>query len=104
MSELNEILLHNYFRNLVNKFFKILPMRESEDISLPLYIEGLKHELLGCESLELNFSKDPDYGSLIFILEYIIQNPNCTVKQIKREVFKAIDLCKKLSSRYAEES
>jgi predicted transcriptional regulator len=44
-------LLRNYFRNLVNQFFKILPMRENGEDSLCVYMTSLQAELIGCKSL-----------------------------------------------------
>ena len=40
-------LLHNYFCNLVNQVYKILPMREQESKTLDKYIWRLHAELLG---------------------------------------------------------
>ena len=39
-AQLSSELVFNYFKNLVNQFFKILPMRESEEESLPIYIDS----------------------------------------------------------------
>ena len=44
-------ILHNYFRRLVNHFFKILPMRENNEESLTTYMQSLQVELLGCKGL-----------------------------------------------------
>ena len=33
--------LNNYLRNLVNRFFKILPIREQDDGSLSTYMRSL---------------------------------------------------------------
>ena len=38
-------ILHNYFRNLVNHFFKILPIREQKEESLTTYMQSLQAEL-----------------------------------------------------------
>lgn len=35
-------VLHNYFRNLVNHFFKILPIREQNEESLTTYMQSLQ--------------------------------------------------------------
>ena len=97
----NSELLHNYFKTLVNRFFKILPIRETEEASLPLYMQGLQRELLGCENLIPELCKDSVYLSLLGILQYLIDNPECTVREVKREVFNAISLCNKLKAVYA---
>lgn len=91
-------LLYNYFKNLVNQFFKILPIRESGESSLTTYMQSLRAELLGCQELIGELHKDPLYLSLLAILQYLIDNPECSVLEVKREVFKAISICNKLKA------
>lgn len=95
-------LLHNYFRNLVNQFFKILPMRENEEDSLCLYMKSLQAELIGCKSLIPDMQENSLYLTLLAILQYLIDNPDCSVKEVRREVFRAISICNKIKSLYAE--
>lgn len=99
---LNSELIFNYFNNLVNQFFKVLPMRESEEESLPIYIDSLKTELIGCGGLIPDLEQDSSFLSLLNILQYLGDNPDCSVKKTKREVFKAISICNRLKSKYSE--
>lgn len=94
-------LLCNYFNNLVNLFFKILPIREKEELSLVTYMKSLQIELLGCKQLIIALNHDPYYLSLLAILQYLIDNPGCQVDKVRREVFRAISLCNKLKAKYA---
>ena len=94
-------LLRNYFRNLVNQFFKILPMRENEEKSLSIYMKSLQSELLGCKELIPDIRGNPQYLTLLAILQYLIDNPTCSVVEVKREVFRAISVCNKIKSTYA---
>lgn len=48
---LDAAMLNNYFRTLVNLFFKILPIKESGESSLEVYMRSLQAELLGCKEL-----------------------------------------------------
>ena len=96
-------LLYNYFKTLVNHFFKILPIRETEDASLPTYMRSLQVELLGCRDFLPALSTDSAYLTLLGILQFLIDNPDCTVREVKREVFRAINICNKLKAVYAEE-
>lgn len=91
-------LLQNYFKNLVNQFFKILPIRESGEASLPVYMASLQAELLGCQGLVTWLRNDASYLTLLAILQYLIDNPSCTVREVKREVFKAISICNRLTA------
>ena len=94
-------VLHNYFRNLVNHFFKILPIREQNEESLTTYMQSLQAELLGCKGLVSAIQNDASYLTLLSILQYLIDNPECTVREVKREVFRAISICNKLKVQYA---
>jgi len=95
-------VLRNYLCNLVNLFFKILPIRESEEPSLKTYMESLQAELLGCEALIEVINADPMLLSLVSILQYLIDHTESDVAVFRREVFKAISICNKLKARYAE--
>ncbi len=95
-----EELLQNYFTRLVNQFFKILPMREEEEESLGAYMRGLQIELLGCQNFVSSLSDSPFYMSLLSILQYLIDTPSCSIAEVRREVFNAINICYKLKSSY----
>ena len=94
-------LLCNYLKNLVNLFFKILPIREKEEPSLKSYMQSLQIELLGSKELIIALRNDPYYLTLLSILQFFIDNPDCEVYIVKREVFRAISICNKLKSKYA---
>ena len=91
--------VENYFTVLVNQFFKILPIKESGEKTLAVYIKSLRNELIGCEALFEAMQEDAYLVSLISILQYLIDN-DTDVAEVKTEVFKAIDICKKLKKRY----
>ena len=93
-------LVSNYFNALVDHFFKILPMREEGVSSLPMYIRSLQIELFGCQSFILPMSTNGDYLSLLSILQYFIDHPDTDISDVKREVFRAISICKKLKGLY----
>lgn len=97
---LDAVLLYNYLRNLVNLFFKILPIRESEDPSLSVYMRSLQLELLGCGALIDSLDSDPTFVSLLAILQFLIDHPETPVADVRREVFRAISICNKLSVRF----
>lgn len=97
---IDEKILRSYFDNLVNRFFKILPMREKNEESLIIYMQSLQAELLGCKELVCVIQNDPLYLTLLSILQYLIDHQECTVKEVKREVFHAISICGKFEMRY----
>lgn len=95
-------VLSNYLVALVNHFFKILPIRENGESSLNVYMRSLQAELLGCRELIEAIHDDALFLTLISILQYLIDTPDCPVQDVKREVFRAISICNKLKNRYAE--
>ena len=44
--QMDAAVLENYFRSLINLFFKILPLKESKERSLETYLRSLQSELL----------------------------------------------------------
>lgn len=97
--ELPDKMIENYLTTLINKFFKILPLKEHKEPSLKDYMSSLQFELIGSQSLITAFHYDSRYLSLIAILQYMINNP-CDVTEVKRQVFNAISICKKLKEKY----
>lgn len=95
-------LANNYFRTLVNRFFKILPIREAEEESLPVYLRSLQVELLGCKELIQGMNNNSSFLTLLSILQYFIDNPDASPKEVRREVFRAISICNKLKAQYSE--
>ena len=99
---IEHVLIGNYFKYLVNQFFKILPMRENEDDSLSVYLKSLQAELLGCNEFVIEFNKSPSYLTLLSLLQYMIERPECPVHEVRRTVFRAISICNKMKAEYAE--
>lgn len=98
---MDAVVLRNYFRALINLFFKILPIWESGESSLDTYMRSLQAELLGCKELIDAIHADPLFLTLIAILQYLIDHPDAEISTVKREVFRAISICNKLKARYA---
>ena len=108
MSDITDVslpneLIRNYFHHLVNCYFKILPIREDEEKTISVYLESLKAEMLGCGSLLNSIKNDPAYMTLLSILQYFIDHPDCDIAQVRREVFRAIRICNKIAEKYTAE-
>lgn len=95
-------LKHNYFGYLVNSFFKILPIRETKPETLETYMDSLLCELIGCKELSDFVEDDACLAQLIGTLNYLVNNQDCSLKVLRREVFKAINICNRLKSKYGE--
>lgn len=100
--QVESLSISEYFNNLVNRFFKILPMKEQEEKSLSTYISSMQVEMFGFDSLFDEFKKDQSYITLLSILQYLKDNPDADVKDVRREVFRAISICKKTGERLSK--
>ncbi len=93
--------LAGYFRELVNRFFKILPIREDGGETLDTYMRSLQAEILGYKELFEATEDDPMLLSLAATLQYFIDHPEMELRSMRREIFRAISVCNKLKARYA---
>ena len=101
----DEAEIANYFDSLVNKIFKILPIIENREESITVYMESLGVELKGFRSLIPPVGEDPSYLSLLSIFKWLSDNVNDSENQfkvIRREVFHAISLCKKMYTHFSQ--
>lgn len=96
--------LRKYMRGLVDRFFKILPLWEDHEESLPTYLESLQLELIGFNGLMKALNDDSDFVALLAILQYLIDHPDTNIRTVKREVFRAISICNKLKAKHCNMS
>lgn len=89
----------NYLNFLINRVYKILPISEDEPVTLKSYLDSLVLELLGSKDLILKLKKDASFLSLIATLQSLSEN-QYSHNVIRSEVFKCIDIIKKLIDRY----
>ncbi len=75
-------------------------MKEDKCETLDKYLESLKLEISGHKSFMKQSNHDGEFITLLSILQYFIDNPNEKVEIYKREVFKGIDVIKKLKDKY----
>lgn len=96
--DVDDVMLKNKLDALVNQFYKILPIKESGEPSLPQYMKSLQREMLGCKSLILALENDAQYLTLLSILQYMIDH-DCDVATVKSDVFKAIGIIKRMQAK-----
>lgn len=104
--EISSRLVVNYFKNLINLFYKILPLYESNEKTLPVYLANLRDELIGCSDVMAAVNYHPSLMSLISVSQFLIDNiysPDCTQSVVKQKVFGAINICSRLASAYDTE-
>lgn len=98
----NKNVIYDYFRRLISKFFKILPMWENKEDTLKTYMDSLKIELTGCNSVIGELGDCADMLSMISILQYFIDHPDAKIDVVRREVFHAISLCDSVRAKCCE--
>lgn len=92
--------LSQYFDRMIGRLYKILPLKESGEGTIHDYLESLVIEMTGADIL-IGLSDQSYYVSIASIVAYLNKHiDECETKKVKREVFKAINLCKKLRSFY----
>ena len=94
-----EDTLKKYYCGLISKIFKILPLAEEDRSSAKTYLNGFHLELTGVQELLTHLQDDPRYVSLLGIIAWLrdhMMDDDCSLTTVKREVFAAISVCKKL--------
>ena len=97
-----ETALPNYFQYLVDHFFKILPMMEQNESSVYTYMDSLQFELIGFKNLFSDARYCANIVTLLSILQGLIDDKECSISVVKREVFHAISICNKLIKLYSD--
>lgn len=95
---------YNYYRFLINLFFKILPMWESHEPSLTEYMLGVQTKLVGFGEMVPDVGSNPLYMSLASTLQYLIDNPGLSNGKVKHDVFDCISICNKLMAQIEEQN
>ena len=92
-------LFCNYLSYLIDKVYKILPLKESETETLQSYLNSLQIELIGSTQLIDVLKDDPKFLTLLNTIQYFISNES-DHKTYKREVFKCIRIIESLQNKY----
>ena len=96
MSSIPNKAVKAYLKTLIDKVYKILPMKEENSETLHCYLSGLTHELVGCYQLYYELVDEPRFLSVVNIVKYLETNDYDTAT-CKREVFKAIKLIQSIA-------
>lgn len=89
-----------YLGDLINKFYKIIPIKESGEGTLAQYMKGLAREMIGFRQMDSRMQNDHCYSTLLSILHYHINDTDADFAALKSDVFKAISLLKKMRKDY----
>lgn len=96
MSLIQNYMVAQYLERIIGRLYKILPLKEDGEDTIQEYIDGLLTELVGVDLIDC-MPDQPYYMSVVAIVAYLNDNiQTCPVKKVRRNVFRAISLCKKL--------
>jgi len=89
----------NYFKFLIGRVWKILPMTEKGNKDLKKYMESLQIEIIGNMNLVEELKYDGYFITLLNKIEYLIHE-NYTHDVCRKTVFECIDVIEKISKKY----
>lgn len=89
----------NYFKFLIGRVWKILPMKEEGNKYLKRYMESLQRELIGNMNLVEELKYDGYFITLLNKIEFLI-NENYDHSICRKEVFECIELVKVIRERH----
>lgn len=98
-TEVSDRMVSNYINSLVNRFYKILPIKESGEGTLKRYLESLQREMIGVRDLIVCIQNDDRYLTLLAMIQYFIDH-DTDVGAVRADVFRAISILKKLQKKY----
>jgi len=88
-----------FLNNITNKIFKILPLKEENNVGFEDYVDSVLIQLVGAKSVFLELENNQNYITIINIVSYI-KNNSCSNKQCKREIFKCLNIIKKMTKEW----
>ena len=91
-----------YFEFLINKTYKILPLKEGNSDTLKLYLESYLRELIGNKDLVSLLVNEPNFITVLNTMQFLISE-EYSDKVCKREVFKCIRILEEINEKYFKE-
>ena len=92
----------NYFNFLINKTYKILPLKEENSDTLKSYLESYQRELIGNMDLVPLLVNEPKFITVLNTIQFLISE-EYSDKVCKREVFKCIRILEEINEKYFKE-
>jgi len=85
-----------FLKNITGKVFKILPLKEENNIGFYDYVDSILVQLIGAKNTFSELENNQDFLTVINIIQYI-KNNKCSNKQCKREIFKCLNIIQKIT-------
>ena len=100
--DISDVLTYNYLSRLIDKLFKIIPLKETHSNTVGTYIEDLLFELTGNNSVVEDSAYNPKILDIISIIESI-KIQEMTHDEYRRLVFKCINTVEQLQEIVKDE-
>lgn len=91
-----------YFEFLINKTYKILPLKEENSETLNAYLESYLRELIGNKDLVSVLVNEPKFITVLNTIQFLISE-DYDNKVCKKEVFKCIRILEEINEKYFKE-
>lgn len=91
-----------YFEFLIDKTYKILPLKEENSNTLKSYLESFLRELIGNKDLIEMLVDEPHFITVLNTMQFLISE-EYSVGICKKEVFKCIKILEKINTKYFKE-
>lgn len=91
-----------YFEFLINKTYKILPLKEEKSDTLKSYLESYLRELIGNKDLIPLLVDEPKFVTVLNTMQFLISE-DYSDKVCKKEVFKCIRILEEIKDKYFKE-
>lgn len=89
----------NYFKFLINKTYKILPLKEENSKTLTSYLESYLRELVGNKELVSLMVNEPRFITVLNTMQFLIAE-EYSIEVCKKEVFKCIHILEEINEKY----
>lgn len=88
-----------YFEFLINKTYKILPLKEEKSDTLKSYLESYLRELIGNKELVEILVDEPRFITVLNTMQFLISEEYAD-KTCRKEVFKCIHILEEINAKY----
>lgn len=87
-----------FLENLIGALYKVLAMKDKDDITLPKYLDSLYIQLVGGAENFIELKDNQRYVSIINIIQYF-RNNEFDRETCKREILNSTNILAKLSKK-----
>lgn len=89
--EVSDRYLREYLKSLIDKTYKILPLKEEESPTLNKYLNSYLRELVGWTNVFPFYGNEAKIMCVLSTIAYFANN-DCDIADTKSEVFKCIHI------------